>query len=444
MLNKMQRSRSRKKLRRVSPSPPSRYRSPSPSPRVRRRLKRTSPSPPRAKPKRRVLPSPPRRSPIVITIDDDEDEDKPAPVVINPPPPPIVISIDEDSPPAPLVLPQPSPQLTLREVYDKLQLLSIHKKNKKSPSMENEKQNYENALKLFLRNEEVKSLQTAKLCLSRQDFDRSVGNCTADPDFLLRKELLNDKKLVDFYQNHRRNRDVIITLETHGYLISERDGNDVNLRAYQVPPGCSVTIISLTKPGLFFYHYDKKNLSVDQVAEKLIKEGDFTLVDLTRFLKYICQQFFKFVQQEIDISTRTDENRKEKCRLFKNGIKGFSGDVVALTYTEGEYLLDKNLEVFDPSEIEERKISKYNWNITVQELNGDPFFFTEKMPISTTLSAVLESTFSAKGNSNVLVMDKTCSSLRHGFQNNTIEDYLAFVQQQCSLVNLRGGRKRNK
>ena len=344
----------------------------------------------------------------------------------------------------PLLLPQPSPQLTLREVYDKLQLLSVYEEtNKNNPFFEQQKQIYEDTLKMFLRKQELKSLQSAKLCLSKKDYDQSLGNCTIDPDFLLRKELLNDKKLVEFYQDHRTSRDLFISLQTHGSLISERDGENVHLRAYQVPPGCSVTIISLTKPGLFFYDLSQKRLSVNKVVEKMIKEGNFTLVDLTRFLKYICQQFYNYARQTIDISTRTNDDKKEKCRLFQNGIKNFSGDVVALTYTEGEYLLDKRLVASTPAEIDSRKKSRYNWNIAVQLPNEDPLFFPKNDPISTNLSSVLHTAFK-KGPINVLVMDATCSSIHHGFENNIGEDYLAFVQQQCSLVNLRGGRKRNK
>ena len=345
------------------------------------------------------------------------------------------LALAAQQPPAP-------PQSIIDQLFSELQELGKKDVTTFNKSLfRDQKQMYEIKLKAFLQNEETKSLDQTKLCLSRAAYDARLAtgdSCTMDPDYLLRKQLLNDKKLVEFVRRHPFNREIFVSLQTHGSLISSvNSSGDVELRAFQVPPGCSVTIISLTKPGYIFYKVFHKLLSVNDVIEKMLKNTDLNFVDITRFVKYISQQFYEFCHEHTDATT------SEHCRLFKNGVSGFSGNVVALTYTEGEFLLDKRLGVSDPSEIQTRSISSYNWNLSHQEKNHDPVFLPLDQPIETTLSTFLLPRPGEKAErSNVLVLDATCSNISQEDSLEVFGDhYLAFVQQQCALLNLRGGRR---
>jgi len=353
------------------------------------------------------------------------------------------LSLATQQPPAP-------PQLIIDQLYSELQELGSNFANK--TLFRSQKQLYENTFKEFLHGEETNFLRHAKLCLTRTNYDARMttgDNCTIDPDYLIRKQLLNDKKLSKFVQNHPSNKNVFVSIQTHGSLISSvNSSGDVELHAFQVPPGCSVTVISLTKPGLLFANSVSKIRSVNDVIEKLVKDTDFDFLDITRFVRWLGDKLYEYGRGI------TDATISDKCRVFKDGVTGFSGNVVALTYTEGEFLLDKRLEVDDPNEKKHRRTSLRNWNISFQEKNHDPTYLVSNYHenIDTTLDIQIsrvvlkvmrESNF--QNRVNVLVLDASCSIVP---QEDSLKDfgehYLAFLQQQCELHNLRGGRRAHR
>lgn len=362
----------------------------------------------------------------------------------SPPPPP---------PPTP-PLPPPQPLTPLEIMYRNLRLMSLEEPS--GPKRVNLESEISKFLETREKEELVRSFQTFKVTRAEYDNFKASDECTLDPEReLMLKQLVNDKRLVDYYADPvKLNLPFeFVALILHGSMITYETNDGVEFETYTVPPGCSVTIVYLTTPGIL--HVDNALTISKEVFENfeyiMKKHPDLSSLELTRIISFIGKDYhdsLKLTRQQL---AETEKNNPESVeRVVKYS------ECVTLTYFEGESFLNKSFSA-DATEASFKKYRPKNqhcYNIALTQKNNGtingPFFKADNLDgikSVKTSELLTDFVFDDGKQKNVVIVDGSCSFIRHGLSPEaTIDDnplfsenYIKYFIHKCTKHNVAGG-----